>query len=274
MGLQEIAPHLILRFGAGLAIAALSFATFLQLGHWRDSVSLLTHTIAAAGESGEAHTLLGYAYQVKGDLEPALAHYARARQLQPNQVVAVNNTAMIYLLQGRWKEAEDIARLAILLDPSSGGAYLNLGDALDKQDRKTEAVEQYTAATRVQPGLLTAYEKLGNAQLLLNHSPEAAAAYEAATRLAPAKAINWANLGVTMSSMGQFKEAQPVLRKAIALDPDSAYARYYLALALHLTGDQPAAIEELKKLVAVHPDNPEGSALLQQLLQESRVPAK
>lgn len=79
----------------------------------------------------------------------AVAHLARAAQLDPENARAWCNLAAAELLFQRQDYAEFAAQNAVRLEPSDPYGWCNLGDALSEQERFEEAVQAYESAVRV-----------------------------------------------------------------------------------------------------------------------------
>ncbi|GMU92078.1 MAG: hypothetical protein AMXMBFR4_11360 [Candidatus Hydrogenedentota bacterium] len=244
------------------AMAGLSWA---QLGRWRDSESLMTHTLEVTRDNAAAHALLGYAYQQRRATDLAAEQYRRALAIDRQQVNALNNLSVLYLDEGRWVEAEQKALEAIAVQPTHAAAYYNLGVALEEQGRYDPALDHYAKALQLQPDFPKAYSRLGGVLMKLGKGAEAAEAYRAYTRLLPDNPSGWINLGVALSSGGRFDEAIPQFHRALSLDEANPDARYYLALALHSIGRSADAKVELKKLLATRPDYGDAHALAREI---------
>jgi len=113
--------------GAGVAVlsvwAALSFA---QLGYWRDSVALWTHTVECTPESALAWQLLAGGLVHEGRYEEALPCYERAARLRPDHVQVQTGLASTLNRLGRFEEALAAYRRVLALDPDSLLATNNL----------------------------------------------------------------------------------------------------------------------------------------------------
>ncbi|MDI6828453.1 MAG: glycosyltransferase family 39 protein, partial [Armatimonadota bacterium] len=81
----------ILPFGAIVSLVVFAICTWIQVGYWRDSVSLFEHTLAATKDNVVAHTSLADALREKGKLQLAAAHYSRALEIYPFDPIAVLN---------------------------------------------------------------------------------------------------------------------------------------------------------------------------------------
>ncbi|HWR97896.1 MAG TPA: tetratricopeptide repeat protein [Candidatus Methanoperedens sp.] len=150
------------------ATAALSAATFVQVGHWRDSETLFRHSLAAtAGDRRQSdshgwmlHNNLGVALRAQGRNEEAAAAFREAIRIYPGYAFARNNLGNALAALGRFPEAEAEYRQALRIDPHYAHTRNNLGNALAAQGRFAEAEAEYREALRLQPDYPDARESL------------------------------------------------------------------------------------------------------------------
>ncbi len=69
---------------AATALAALTACTWIQLGYWKDSVSLFTHTLQVTTKNYVAHNNLGNALADRGEVEAAISQYTEALRIKPD----------------------------------------------------------------------------------------------------------------------------------------------------------------------------------------------
>lgn len=115
---------------ASLAVVAMVFLTWRQLGYWRDSISLFQRTLAVT--SGNAHILnnLGVALTNKGDLDGAIREYRSALAITPNYAKAHNNLGVALIRRGDLRSAIREFKCALFIEPDNHFAQVNLEDAL------------------------------------------------------------------------------------------------------------------------------------------------
>ena len=123
-------------------------------------------------------------------------------------------------------EAEARFREAVRLQPNYADAEFNLGNALARQGRASEAIPYLREAVRDDP-----------------RSPEA-----------------HAGLGTALLNMGSFQEAALQLSEAVRLKPDFAVAHYNLARALELQGSASSASDHYQRAFTLDPDLRAGAA--------------
>ena len=94
-----------------------------------------------------AHAHLGDVARAQGDIATTVQEYETAVQLKADDVALRHEygRALLDAQPRRNEDAEAQFRKAIELNPYFATSYFNLAVALDNQDKKAEAVEQYTA---------------------------------------------------------------------------------------------------------------------------------
>lgn len=97
------------------------------------------------------HTL-GDTYALMGDLEQALAQYARAVEVAPDNPAALNKLGMAYLERQRWGEAAQAFERATQADPGFAESFFHLGTALENQGDRASARRAYTQAMQIGVG--------------------------------------------------------------------------------------------------------------------------
>jgi len=147
------------------------------------------------------------AQQKSANIEQVQKHYEAAQKLEQ---------------QGKWNEAEQEWRAALVLAPEDARAWTNLGVALNRQDRTDEAFEAWHKAISIDPKLPGPYF----------------------------------NLGLTLVRKGNYKNAIPPLRQTLDLDPDNHGAKRALAVALIGAERHSEATPVIGQLVSGFPEDP------------------
>ncbi|HBG05100.1 MAG TPA: hypothetical protein DDY22_05995 [Geobacter sp.] len=119
----------LLAAAAGAALLAFSALSWQQLGHWRDSKSLLEHSIAVTGPNYFAHFLLGNALFQQGRYQEALPHYQAAVRVDPAYEPAHYKIGLISMMNGDLQGAIRHLSITLTLAPNSersGNARVSL----------------------------------------------------------------------------------------------------------------------------------------------------
>jgi Tfp pilus assembly protein PilF len=155
---------------------------------------------------------------------------------------------------GRFREAEDIGRTVIDIDPRNAQALHLVGEvALRRGDVET-ALRYVERATESQPRFAEAHNTLGAALKAAGKSDEAMKRYRTAVRLKPDFVDAHSNLGELLMSQGRFEDATIPLRKALLLNPAHANALNNLGTALFKLDRLQESIAVLERAVSVRPD--------------------
>ena len=113
--------------------------------------------------------------------------------------------------------------------PNNWRAQADLGVALERDGRTTEAIARYQEAIRLKPDYAIAHSNLGVALATQGHIEEAIAQFDEALRLNPASASALYNLGLALAKRGQPARATACYRRALRVDPSFVLARTALA---------------------------------------------
>ena len=192
------------------------------------------------------------------------------------QTAPLVEEAMRHLQAGRPREAEQLYRHVLLLDPRHAHSLHNLGAIAHTAGHHSAAADWYQLAIDVDGGCALFHFSLGQALEQLPRFQDALAAYRAAVRLEPRDAAARGRLGSVLLHLGQPEQAELQLRKALTqAPPQAAEAWSNLGWAIELQGRCDEAAECYRQANALLPDLAEhlgnlGSKLLgQQRFEEA-----
>jgi tetratricopeptide (TPR) repeat protein len=94
-----------------------------------DAEKELEAAVTVDGNSARTECEFGSIAMSQGRMEKAFAHYQRAYQLNPNEVLAQMGLAKLLMLQDKPQEAVKYLLMAVQLDPLNGAAHYRLGSA-------------------------------------------------------------------------------------------------------------------------------------------------
>ena len=179
-------------------LVALIFCARTQASHWKNGVTLFSHTLAVTTNNDTAHLNLGFALENAGSNTVALAEYRAALKLNPGRAETHNNLANLLTATGHPDEAMAEYQEALRMNPDHAAAHNNYGTLLEELGRFDEAMQQYTAAAMADPSDYHASYLTG--KLLLKEGRDA--------------------------------EAIPHFRQTVQLNPDNPRVLTYLAQVL------------------------------------------
>ena len=106
-----------------------------------------------------------------GDLAGTRAALERARELKPGSAEVHFYLGNVWHREGKPEIAADLFRVAIRLDSSVVGYYLNLGAVLEENHRSIEARDVYRTALEKAPEDSVLKERLARVKRVLSESP-------------------------------------------------------------------------------------------------------
>jgi len=125
----------VLKASAGILILTLMLITWVQVSHWKSSITVFKHAIKVTDKKypgfSVVHNNLGVALRVDEQKnEEAIYHYKMAIELKPDYAAAHNNLGNALFDKGEIKEAIDHYRETLKLKPDLVVAQKNLEMAL------------------------------------------------------------------------------------------------------------------------------------------------
>jgi serine/threonine-protein kinase len=133
-------------------------------GERDEAVAEYRTAVRVKHDNAAAHNNLGFALSKQGKFDEAIAEYRTALRLAPEQVAAHRNLGAILCdVKGEYPAAEAAFRAVIRLQPDDGADHYNLGNALEKQEKRDEAIAEFRIAIRLQPDHAEAHCNLGHA---------------------------------------------------------------------------------------------------------------
>jgi tetratricopeptide (TPR) repeat protein len=185
-GASDLRPDRRYRIVAGaMVLAGLMVASFRQVSHWRNSVSLFEHAVAVTRDNAIAHDNLGLALTGEKRYDEGIAQYREAWRLNPTSTTAHGYIGTALAEQGRHAEALGYLREAARLNPKDAKHRIDLADTLTALDRLDEAVVQYREAIRLKTDVGWVHYQLAWRLAKLGRWAEAVSEYRESLRLTP-----------------------------------------------------------------------------------------
>lgn len=154
---------------------------------------------------------------------------------------------------GRPREAVDLIRAALRVQPSNPLMHTNLGNALAEIGGDAEAVQSYDRALALKPDLATTHHARGVVLLRLGQTPQALSSLRRALELAPDDARTHNDLGVALERLGRNQQALEHFERAVAFNPGHAEAHHNRGV-LEMSLDRHAqALQSFERALALQP---------------------
>lgn len=208
---------------AGIGLLGFALATRQQVGHWKDTRTLMTRALEIDPNNFVAHNAVATVLDEAGFPDQAQHHYTRAVEICRVFPHAEFNLANLLSRKGDTQEALRHFNRAVKLDPRYADAYNNYGTLLEKVGRSDDAIAVY---------------RLG-----VKHCPNVAILHH--------------NLAASIAAKGDLANAIQLWQKAALLDPSYSETRRLLGIAFSMSGNLRGAIAELRKAIDLAPNDPQ-----------------
>ena len=263
-GKEKLLPIL-----SGIVISLLIALTWIQVSHWKNSITLFEHAINVTDTKylgvATIHAFLGDAYHREGELGIAISEFKKSLDLDPINPYSLNNLAATLAEQGNLKEglsyAQKLSRLqpdytpglitignileetgkldqaqiyyeqVLKRDSDSFENYLNLANILYRKGDLEGAIPHYKKVIILNPNLLEAHYNLGNVFGQLDQPIDAKKEFEQAIRCDEKQPMPHYGLGLIQLQTGNYLKAIEAFEQALSLNPKLEQARHFLAQA-------------------------------------------
>lgn len=177
--------RLWLDVSATAAVAACFALTWLQVGYWRDGVTLYTHSIAVTENNPRAFGLLAVSLAREGRNAEAADALRSALAADPRSATIRNHLGAALTRLERYDEAGKYFRESIELKPENVSTHFNYGNCLAAEKKLDAAIAEYRTTLQLDPDYARAHNNLGNLLVEQGKLDEAAEHYAAALKLNP-----------------------------------------------------------------------------------------
>jgi len=137
-----------------------------------------------------------------------------ALRIMPDCFKAYQLMAKVYLRQGRYQEALENLRAALLILPQDAETLVDLGKCLIKLKENVFAFKTLRGAARLHPRYGPAYCQLGIVYLMQHNEEEAVRVLKKAIKYSPKDPLSHFNLGRAFYAKGKHKKDNSYIKKA------------------------------------------------------------
>ena len=246
--------QLVLGAFAGALLVALSVTAWVQVGYWRDSVTLLSRAVAITDRNWLAMNNLGASYGKLGQHQRAIGYCREALRIKPDFAEAWTSLGVSYDALGQYQQAIGYYREALRIKPDFAEAWYNLGISDGKLGRYQQAIGYYREALRIKPDFAEAWSNLGVSYDALGQDQQAIGYFLEALRIKPDFAEAWYNLGVSYGKLGLHQQAIPIYQEALRIKPDYVEAWNNLGMSYGILGQYQQAIGSFQEALRIKPD--------------------
>ncbi len=239
---------------AGLAIiGVLGAITFVQVGYWRDTVTLFEHCAAVTPDNVIVREYMGIGFAGKGDAESALREFEAALRFEPNDTRTFYNIGLMLASLGRTDEAIGYFNRVLERKPGDADTCVALASIWTAKGDTERAVDSYRQAVEYNPEDTALRGAFALMLLQLNRVDEGITELEQLVKI-KADSSAYCNLGIAWAQKGQMSRAAEYYTKSIQLEPGNAKAHYNFGNAYFTQNMPEKAIVEYRAAIRAMPD--------------------
>jgi Flp pilus assembly protein TadD len=226
--------HMAALLVAVLVVACLVFKTRARNALMTDPCRLWEQTALRTPQNSRAWNNWGTMQIGNEDFAAAAQTLAIAMEIEPDSPNPMVNLSAAWNKLGRFRDAELLAKQALLLTPIPPKAYANLGAALNGQKRPAEALVWLDKGVAQAPDLFSIWQERGLALLWLGHFPESVASSQQALTCNfvndNSRSRIYVNIGAALFQQQKFAAARIAFTQALVFDPDCIEAQENLKI--------------------------------------------
>lgn len=227
----------------------LAYRTIERNKVWQSSEALWNDVLQQFPQVVVAYLNRGSYYQVRGDLDRALADFNAGLAINPNyydilvnrcdvfrllgeyeravadctkvidevgdNTVAFTNRGITYSMLGRYDDALEDFEKAIVLEPKNAKLYTNRGNLYDMTGRYDTAIENYSYAISLRPDYYAAYYNRGKTRMRKYDFAAAIKDFDVAVRSEALAVDSYFYRSQAFAAVGDLKEALDDARTAM-----------------------------------------------------------
>ncbi len=207
------------------------------------------------------HIFLGIALYWQGQVDPAMAEYRAALELDPKNAEALQLLGIAYAWKGDIKFALDNFKQATEINPNRPDTQMNLGSTYAALSNLDDALYHFRRAVELDERHPLYQYQLASLYEVMGRDDMAHDAFKKAIRLYPSYEEAMLALAVLYEKMGSNNLAEFNYKKALKLKPGDSVARLRLANLLIKEDRKKEAMEILDKAFFISLLSEEGLAL-------------
>ncbi len=233
---------------AGVALL-LGVLGWRQVGVWKDSESLWSHSVAVTERNYFAHNKLAVWLLETDRADEGIAHLRASVAAKPDFAFAHANLGRVLHRRGAPLEAIPHYEEAIAVKPADMAMRRAVIDAYQDSGRFEQSIPHYRALVEKEPGDGQSQFKLANLLFVTGEKRQALLHYEAAAALMPEDALIRGNLGAALVEAGEYDRGVLHLTAALAdkKSPMLARVHYFLGKAHRAQGGLETAVTHYKQ---------------------------
>ena len=240
----------------GLARAWQSLGIVLQDTDPQQALAAFAEAQKLQPNNFEVHLATGQVLEKQNRLDAAAKEYETAAALDPKSIEPAVALSVVYTKQQKYPQAEAMLRKLLAADPQNQAVRTQLGRILAAQGKNDEAAKELGAADGKIPDDPHAALELGTLYVKAAKFAEAEQLFRSAVQKLPRDAEAHYALGSVLMQEKKYPEAQQELLMTVKLKPDLGEAYGNLAVVASENKDYQLAIRALDARAKLLPETP------------------
>ena len=206
---------------------------YLRTGYYLKAIEILDKHLKISTTDTSGLMLRGEVFLRNEQFELALIDYAKVIEIDPKNILALNNFSLALIRCNKPHEAKEIIEYIHELDPDNFGGFINLGKIHQILGEYQDAVNAAMRAVQIDPKSSLAYLNLGTAIGVLGHTESAKQAFLMSNFLDPTNVAAKINIAQIEDKLGNYSEAILMYENILTLKNisplESDLVKYYLS---------------------------------------------
>jgi Flp pilus assembly protein TadD len=240
----------------GLARAWLSLGLVEEAHDSQKALAAYAQAMKLTPNDPEPHLSAGLLLEKQEHLDEAAREYRDAARLDPKSTEPITGLANVYSKQKNYAEAETQLRKLLAIDPANSDARVQLGRVLAAEGKSEEAGALLTSERSTSSSDPNAALELGTIYVRSGKYAEAEQQFRIAVRALPQDAEAHYALGSVLMEEKHYRESQNELLTAARLKPDYAEIYGNLAVVAAENKNYDLAIQALESRSKYLPETP------------------
>jgi protein O-mannosyl-transferase len=220
-------------------VGCFAAVAFVQVGYWRDGVTVIRHTQAVTRDNPFVHVLLGNALYVNSRVDEALEQFQQALRMAPDDPEQNYRLGWVYQDLKRYDEAAEQYRASLAVDEQNPLTHIRLGWVLWAQHQHADAAREFKRAVELDDKYVVAYLNLAGLSRAMGDFRQSIAYCERGLAADPGSIDCRRLVAFNLRDQGRLDEATDQFRAVLATDPNDEESRSELAHIESLRVDRP-----------------------------------
>lgn len=222
-------------------------ALLIKINKPAEAANLYKQLIETYPDNADNYCHLAKYYVEQKQYSLAIETYKKALKLDSGAICDIE-LGKLYCTLGKYYEAIDVFKKAIVIEPKYVAAYFNLGQAYYLLEMYQDAITAFLTTVTLKKDYAEAYFRLGLSYGRIEQYSDAISAYEKAVEISPDDYSSYFNIGINYNRLNSPADAVIAFKKAAQILPEEPKVHYNLGITYADLGDHENAFAEYQIL--------------------------